>query len=88
MMERTKLIDRANYNHRRANYQRRRVRSGIKNIDGRIRNRDIKIKQIIPQFWNIEIKKNGQVVRRMTVRRKTIFLGNRLVEYWYHVKWK
>ena len=76
-MARTKLIARDNYNRRRANYQRSRVWSGIKNIEGRIRNRDIKIKQVIPHSWNIEVKKkNWQVVRRMTVRRKTIFSGN------------
>ena len=80
-MARTKLITRANYNRRRANCQRRGVRSGIKNTEGRIRNRDIKIKQIIPQSQNIEDKKNGQIVRRMTVRRETIFPGNRPAEY-------
>ena len=77
----TRLIVRANYNCRRANYQRCRVRPGIKNIEGRIRNRDIKIKQIISQSRNIEAEKNGQVVRRMTVRKKTIFLGNRPAKY-------
>ena len=81
-MARTKLIARANYNLRRENYQRLRVSSGIKNIEGRIRNRDIKIKQIIPQCRNIEVKqKNGQVVTRMTVRSKTIFPRNRPVQY-------
>ena len=55
-MARTKLIARANYNLRRENYQRLRVSSGIKSIEGRIRNRDIKIKQIIPQCRNIEVK--------------------------------
>ena len=85
-MARTRLIARAKYNLRRANYQPLRVRSEIKNIEGRIWNRDIKIKQIIPQSQNIEVKKNGQVVRRMTVRRKTIFPGNRPVKYWNHVK--
>ena len=80
-MARTKLIARANYNRRRANCQRRGVRSGIKNTEGRIRNRCIKIKQIIPQSQNIEDKKNGQIVRRMTVRRETIFPGNRPAEY-------
>ena len=80
-MARTKLIARANYNRRRANCQQRGVRSGIKNTEGRIRNRYIKIKQIIPQSQNIEDKKNGQIVRRMTVRRETIFLGNMPAEY-------
>ena len=80
-MARTKLIARANHNRRRVNYQRRRIRSGIKNTEGRIRNRDIKIKQIIPQSQNIEDKKNVQIFRRMTVRRETIFPGNRPAEY-------
>ena len=80
-MTRTKLITRANNNRRRGNCQRRGVRSGIKNTEGRIRNRDIKIKQIIPQSQNIEDKKNGQIFRRMTVRRETIFPGNRPAEY-------
>ena len=80
-MARTKLIARANLNRRRVNYQRRRIRSGIKNTEGRIRNRDIKIKQIIPQSQNIEDKKNGQIFRRMTVRRETIFPGNKPAEY-------
>ena len=80
-MARSELIARANYNRRRANYQQRRVRSGIKYVEGRIRNIDIKIGKIIPQSQNIEVKKNVQIVRRMTVRRKTIFSGNRPVEY-------
>ena len=78
---RSELIARANYNRRRANYQQRRVRSGIKYVEGRIRNIDIKMGKIIPQSQNIEVKKNVQIVRRMTVRRKTIFSGNRPVEY-------
>ena len=80
-MARSELIARANYNRRRANYQQRRVRSGIKYFEGRIRNRDIKMGKIIPQSQNIEVKKNVQIVRRMTVRRKTILPGNRPVEY-------
>ena len=72
-MARTKLIARGNYNCRRANYQRCRVGSGIKNIEGRIRNRH--------KHWNLK-----KWTRRMTVRRKTIFPGNRPAEYWYYVK--
>ena len=80
-MARTELIARANYNRRRANYQQLRVRSGIKNVEGRFRNRDTKMEKIILQSQNIEVKINVQVVRRMTVRRKTIFPGIRPVEY-------
>ena len=39
----------------------------IKNIEGRIRNRTFKIKKLIAQPKNIEVKKNGQVVQKMTV---------------------
>ena len=35
--------------------------------------RNVKIKKLLPQARQIEVKKNGQVVRRMTVRRKTIY---------------
>ena len=86
-MARNKLIVRANYNCRRAKYHRRKVRSAIKYIGGRMRNRD-KSKTDhfpIPKQWSL---KNGQVVRRVTARRKTIFPGNRPAEYWYHVIWK
>ena len=77
-MGRTKLTSRAKYNHRKEDYQRCRVRSGVKNIEGRIRNRH---KQINPQSQNIEAKKNGQVVRRMTERRKALSLGYGPVKY-------
>ena len=46
---------------------RRRARSGVKNIEGRIRNRTFKIKKVIAQPKTIEVKKNGQVARKMTV---------------------
>ena len=51
--------------------------SGIKNIEGRIRNRTFKIKKLIAQPKNIQVKKNGQVVRKMTVRRRAIFPSER-----------
>ena len=35
--------------------------------------KNVKIKKLLPQAKQIEVKKNGQVVRRMTVRRKTIY---------------
>ena len=48
-------------------------RTGVKSIEGRITNRDIKIKQLIPQPKNVLVKKNGSIIRRMVVRRRTIY---------------
>ena len=39
----------------------------------RIRNRRYKIKRFLVQPRNIDVKQNGSVVRRMIVRRKTIY---------------
>ena len=47
---------------------------GQKNSDRlRIRNRRYKIKKFLAQPRNIDVKQNGRVVRRMLVRRKTIY---------------
>ena len=47
---------------------------GQKNNDQiRIRNRRYKIKRLIAQPKNVEVKRNGVVVRRILVRRKAIF---------------
>lgn len=35
--------------------------------------KNVKIKMLMPESREIEVKKRGQVIRRMTVRRKTIF---------------
>ena len=40
---------------------------------GKVNTKNIKIKVFLPQSKNIEVKKRGQVVRRMRVRRKSIF---------------
>ena len=45
------------------------------------RKRDIKIKKLIAQPRQVSVKKNGQVVRRMTVRRKAYFPGRRRKTY-------
>ena len=39
----------------------------------RVNAKDIKIKVLLPQGKDIEVKKRGQVIRRMRVRRKSIF---------------
>ena len=41
-----------------------------------------KIKTLLPQIKQVEVKKTGQVVRRMTVRRKPhYFSGNRRLKF-------
>ena len=39
----------------------------------RIRNRRYKIKRFLAQPRNIDVRQNGRVVRRIVVRRKTIY---------------
>ena len=51
----------------------RRQVADVKNIEGRVRNKRFKIKRLLPQLRNTEVKKRGVVVRRMVVRRETIF---------------
>ena len=47
---------------------------GQKNNDRvRIRNRRYKIKRYLAQLINIDVRQNGRVVRRMIVRRKTMY---------------
>ena len=43
----------------------------------RIRNRRYKIKRCLVQPKNIDVKQNGRVVRRMIVRRQTIYRNTR-----------
>ena len=51
---------------------------GEKNNDQvRIRNRRYKIKRYLAQRMNIDVKQNGRVVRRMIVRRQTIYPSTR-----------
>ena len=55
---------------------------GVKNMERfRKRNRDIKIKKVLPQSKVVQVKKNGVVVRTMTVPRKTYFPGRRKKVY-------
>ena len=49
---------------------------GVKNIEERrVRNRQFIIKSMMEQPRNIEVEQNGRVIRRMVVRRKTIYTG-------------
>ena len=82
-MAKTKLRARVDCNQRKqvaqhqiARQQRRPVRAtvmSVKNIKGRVRNRRFKIKRMRAQPKNAEVKKNGRLVRKMTVRRSTVY---------------
>ena len=51
---------------------------GEKNNDSiRIRNRRYKIKRSLARSKNVDVKRNGRVVRRMVVRRQTIYPSTR-----------
>ena len=54
------------------NFDQRRVAAAKENRR-RINPKNIKIKVLLPQPKNVEVKNRGQVVRRMTVRRRSIF---------------
>ena len=55
------------------NFDLRRVAAAKEIRRGRVNAKNIKIKVLLPQSKSIEVKKRGQVVRRMRVRRKSIF---------------
>ena len=55
---------------------------GVKNMDRfRKRNRNLKIKKVLPQPKVVNVKKNGVVVRKMTVHQKTYFPGRKKKVY-------
>lgn len=56
------------------NFDQRRVAAAKEIANRRRQNaKNIKIKVLLPQSRNVEVKRRGQVVRRMRVRRKAIF---------------
>ena len=55
------------------NFDLRRVAAAKEMRRGRVNPKNIKIKVLLPQGKDIEVKKRGQVIRRMRVRRKSIF---------------
>ena len=65
------------FQRRQQTGQRKRIRSGVKNIEGRIRNKTFTIKQLIAVPKNVQLKKTRQVVRRIKVHRKAVFLAER-----------
>ena len=64
-MARTRVVRRRRPN---INFDNRRV-AAAKEMRRRIRASDVKIKFLLPQSKNIEVKVRGNVVRRMRVRR-------------------
>ena len=55
------------------NFNLRKVAAAKEIRRGRINAKNIKIKVLLPQRKDVEVKQRGQVVRRMTVRTKSIF---------------
>ena len=55
------------------NFDLRRVAAAKEIRRGRVNAKNIKIKVLLPQSKNIEVKQRRQVVRRMRVRRRSIF---------------
>ena len=56
------------------NFDQRRVAAAKEIANRRRQNaKNIKIKVLLPQSRNVEVKRRGQVVRRRRVRRKAIF---------------
>ena len=64
-MVRTRAVPRQRPN---INFDNRRV-AAVKEMRRRVRASDIKIKFLLPQSKNVEVKVRGNVVRRMRVRR-------------------
>ena len=60
-------------NQRRIRQPKQRIGIGVKNIEGRICSRTFKMKRFMAQPKNISVKKNGVIVRKIVVRRRTIF---------------
>ena len=87
-MAKTDGMAKRSYNLRRANFQQQqpqiqqsrqapRLYIKVKHIEGRHRNRDIKIKKLLDQFQNIQVKPSGREVRNLTVRQKSMFPAER-----------
>ena len=64
-MARTRAVPRQRPN---INFDNRRV-AAVKEMRRRVRASDVKIKFLLPQSKNVEVKVRGNVVRRMRVRR-------------------
>ena len=83
--DKNKLRVRVDYNQRKQVAQRQRDRQqkrpvrtpgmGVKNIEGRVRNRRFKIKRMIAQPKNVEVKKTGRVVCKIVVTRSTVYVA-------------
>ena len=80
-MARTRAVPR--WRPANINFDQRRA-AAAKQIANRRRIENIKIKILLPQGKNVEVRHRGNVVRRMRVRRRAIFPGKvRNVRYGY-----
>ena len=80
-MARTRAVPR--WRPANINFDQRRA-AAAKQIANRRRIENIKIKILLPQGKNVEVKHRGNVIRRMRVRRHAIFPGKvRNVRYGY-----
>ena len=70
-MARTKLIPKKRISD--TNFDLKRVAPANKIGRKRVTANNVKIKVLLPQSREIEVKKRGQVIRRIRIRRKTIF---------------
>ena len=87
-MARTKLVSRNSYNWRKAAQfcaapvVATPAKIENKNIaNKRIRNRRFKLKKILSQFKNVQVKERGSVIRGMVVWWKRMYPGNQRVKY-------
>ena len=69
-LKRTKMTSRNYYRSQRNNFEILTIFAASEEVR---RNKKVKIKKLIPQVNNIEVKNNSGVLRRMAVRRKAIF---------------
>ena len=72
-MARTKIIPKKRISYTDFDLGRVTTAKKIGNRRGRITANNVKIKVLLPQSKEVKVKKRGQIIRRMRVRRKTIF---------------
>ena len=72
-MVRTKMVARDYYRSQIQRCPRARLALPKKNTIQDNRQRRIKIQKLLLEFKNVEVKRNGCVVRKMTARHKSIF---------------
>ena len=74
-MARTRFVPRRRPQNKNFDQRRTAVAKEIANRR-RTAAKNVKIKMLLPQSKDVDVKQRGVVVRRMTVRRKSIFPAN------------